>query len=262
VSRAFLLAVIALGSTARAAAAGDPAERLWSGGSALTVPKGRFEIGLFQRSHYGLTDRVELSTHPVLLFALPHVELKATALETRHAAIGVSARLAYPTPFLRLVSREGAGGLLPATSRPPQAIQIEIDDVTTLFWLPWQRASLWAGLAVAPHASFTERELPLLDFPFLYPRFAPLYAPVVPRAAIELEGRVAWRIFYDLLLRGTLMPQLPYVGSAIAVEENAGLELRISDHVAVSAGLLASEAEYPIGWRLHLLPYLDARVGW
>jgi hypothetical protein len=244
------------------AATAHGADRTWSGQSALTLPRGRLEIGLVRGSRYGISDRVEAELHPVLFFALPHLEIKANAYQARWAAVAARARMSYPTPFLRLVSREGTGGLLPATSRPPQAIQVEGDVVGTLFWMPRQLATLSAGLAVAPHARFGEQDLPLLDFPFLYPRFAPLYTVLVPRAALALEGVVAWRIFYALALRGYVMPELPYVGNAIAVEQDAAIEYRISAHVAVSVGLLAAETEYPIGWRLHLLPYLDVRVGW
>ena len=105
-------------------------------------------------------------------------------------SVAAHARWSYPTAFLALVSREGSGGLLPKTSHPPFAIQIEGDVIASIRVSRWHELSARVGLAVAPHADFSPEELPLLDFPFLYPRFAPMYSPLVPRAGVDAEGRL------------------------------------------------------------------------
>lgn len=233
----------------------------WSGNHAWPMPAHRVELGLFQNAHYGVGKRLELSLHPLWFVALPHVEAKALLAEQGRSALAVRARLAYPTFFLGLISREGAGGLLPKTSSPPQALQIEGELLGSLQLAPAQLASLALGLAVAPHAPFTPQELPLLDFPFLYPRFAPLYSVAVPRAAFYLEGRI-WRgLHYEASLLGFLLPQLPDVGTAWAVEQSGALEYRSGERWALSLGVRFSEAEYAYATRLHYLPYLDARFG-
>jgi len=233
----------------------------WSGNHAPTIPRGRLELGLFQSAHYGATDRVEVSLHPLWFFALPHVEVKALAGQFGPRSLAVRTRWSYPTLFLGLVSREGAGGLLPKTSAPPQALQVEADVLGSARLFERQLATVSLGLAVAPHSSFTAQQLPLLDFPFLYPRFAPLYTVLVPRAALSLEGPV-WRgLHYELSALGFLMPELPDVGTAYALEEAVTLEYRFGTRIAVSAGMRASEAEYAFGNLVHFLPYADARVG-
>jgi hypothetical protein len=75
------LAALAASSPSRADVTDGVSEELrrWSGSNALTVPHGRWEFGLFGASHYGLTDSVELSLHPVFVFALPHLEAKIMA---------------------------------------------------------------------------------------------------------------------------------------------------------------------------------------
>jgi hypothetical protein len=233
----------------------------WSSSSVYPVPARRWEFGLFQSAHYGVNRRVELALHPLLTFVLPHLEVKVTALEAAAWALGVKARVSYPSGFLALVSREGTGGLLPKTTTPPFALQIEGDLGGTLTLAPRHRLTAWLGLAVAPHARFTPEELPLLDFPFLYPRFAPLYTPLVPRAALDAEGALPARFHYHVGVSAYLMPQLPDVGTAFAVEPLLSLEYRPNDHVGVSAGLRASYAEYPVGARFHPLPFADVRVG-
>jgi hypothetical protein len=248
-------------SSAASAADEQPSLRLWSGNHAPTVPQGRLELGLFQSAHYGLSDRVEVSLHPLWFFVLPHVEAKALAAGRGRFSFAVRGRLSYPTLFLKLVSKAGAGGLLPKQSSPPQAVQVEGDVLGSALWAEQQMASVTLGLAVAPHGSFTPQELPLLDFPFLYPRFAPLYSVVVPRAALSFEGRIWRALHYDASVLGYLMPQLPDVGTAYAVEEAGALEYRFGQRVAISLGLRVSEAKYAYANLVHFLPYADVRVG-
>jgi hypothetical protein len=246
---------------ARADEASFAESRRWGGPSALTVPKGRVELGLLQSSRYGLTDRVELSVHPLWFFALPHAEGKLRYFEQGEFALAVRGRMSYPTIFLGLVAREGSGGLLPKASDPPIAVMLEADAIGTFALAPGALASLSLGLAVAPRESVTNEELPLLDFPFLYPRFASLHAPVVPRAALNLESALFLGFHLDAEFRGYVMPSLPDAGTALALEQALALEYRFGQRAAISLGMRVSEAEYPVGQRVHLLPYFDVRVG-
>lgn len=237
----------------------------WSGNHALTIARSRLELGLFQSAHYGLGHNLELSLHPISFFALPHFELKtALASSSLRAWLGLRARFSYPTLFLGLVSREGSGGLLPATSQPPTAFQAEMELITTRAWGGAGRhlASVMLGFALAAHGSFTPQQLPLLDFPFLYQRFAPLYSPIVPRFGASFEGPLSGRLWYDASVAYYLMPGLPDVRLAYALEPAAALEYRFAgDRVALSLGLRGSGARYAFGTRFHFLPYADLRVG-
>jgi hypothetical protein len=262
---ALALALVATthGALSRAdeATSAPPRSRLWSGPSALTVPRGRWEFGLLGGAHHGLTDSLELSLHPVLVFALPHLEAKLMAARDRRHVLGLRARVSYPTTFLSLVSKEGSFGLLPATTEPPFAIELEADAIASSEWFDDQLVSVWLGGAVAVHEPFTPMELPLLDFPFLYQRFAPLYGPGVPRVGFSFEGIVVGGLHYAAELVAYLMPGLPDVENAYALENGIDLEYRFGEHVALSAGLRTSHARYPVGERTHFLPYFDVRTG-
>jgi hypothetical protein len=235
--------------------------RRWSGSNALTVPKGRWEVALFGGTRHGLTDSIELGMNPLLVALLPHLEAKfMSARDPRHV-LAIRTRASYPTTFLEIVSKEGQFGLLPATSRPPVALQLEGDAIASSEWFEDHLASVWIGLAVALHQSFTAMELPLLDFPFLYQRFAPLYGPGVPRGGFSFEGRIVENLFYGTELAWYLMPGLPDVDHASALENALELELRFGDAFAFAAGLRTSYAKYPYGRRTHFLPYFDVRAG-
>jgi hypothetical protein len=223
----------------------------------LTVPEGRFEIALFGNSRYGVTERLELALHPVVFFALPHVEAKLRLWQRGAWSAAVRSRLSYPTSFLNLVSKEGAGGLLPATTDVPQAVQLEADGIASLAFYD-QLASLAVGLAVAPRAP--SDDLPLLDFPFLYPRFAPLYTWGVPRLDLNVEGRVVGGLHYDVGFRAYLL-LLNEVEGEYAFEQALSSEYRFGERVAVELGVRTALARYPVGTRMHFLPFFDVTVG-
>jgi hypothetical protein len=254
----FVTAVVLL-TTREASAAPDETDEYapWSTHGALTVPEGRLEIALFGNSRYGLTERLELALHPVVFFALPHVEAKLRLWQRSRWSAAVRSRLSYPTPFLELISKEGSGGLLPATTDVPQAVQLEADGIVSLGFYE-QLASLAAGLAVAPGGS--SDELPLLDFPFLYPRFAALYAWGVPRLDLNVEGRIVAGLHYDVGFRAYWL-FLDDVEGEYAFEQVLSSEYRFGDRVALELGLRTAVARYPVGTRVHFLPYFDVKLG-
>lgn len=266
VSVAVLLVSVAFGLPARAAGFKRPPVPVWSGKHALVIPERRLELGLFGSSHYGWRG-LEFSLHPIWFFALPHVEMKVQT-----GAVGVQSlsamqlRLSYPTAFLKLIAREGAGGLLPNTSSPPQTVQLEFDYLLTAFSGPLSggyrhMATVSVGAAVAVSGSFTPRELPLLDFPFAYPRLAAVYAGGVPRFALHFEGPLLHKLHYELSATYYALPDLPDVSAPFALEPAGQFEYRFNDQVAVSLGIRTSVAKYPYGTRFHALPYADVRVG-
>jgi hypothetical protein len=252
---AIVLSVI---RTASAAPVEDDGFAPWSTHGAITVPRGRWELALFGNSRYGLTERFELALHPVVFFALPHVEAKLRFWQVGRWSAAVRSRLSYPTPFLNLVSKEGSGGLLPATTDVPQALELEADGLVSFRFHERQLVSFAAGLAVAPRSS--SDDFPLLDFPFLYPRFAPLYSWGVPRFDLNVEGQIVGGLHYAADFRAYLL-FLDDVEGEFALEQALASEYRFGARVALELGMRASLARYPVGTRLHFLPYFDVKIG-
>jgi len=225
--------------------------------SAQPLERGHLESGLFSNTYYGLSDRLQLGLHPLLCFVLPHAELKVSWWRRGSAYLATVHRLAYPRPFLRLVAREGSAGLLPANSDVPHSLQTQNDVWITTTRIPGQSLSAWLGVSKALVGS--SAEFPLLDFPFLYQRFADLHAPWVARAGVALEGHLARSVYYSFDTRGWLF-RLDEPELAAAVVESTlvgGWEPRSDWRVAL--GLKSALGNFPIGVRMHLLPFVDVR---
>jgi hypothetical protein len=228
----------------------------WTGRSALPQARAHGEIALLGESRVGLGYELQLGFHVAGWAALsPHASLLYRFLQRRgfHAAGRLG--IAYPWPTLDLLTGTGAGALLPADTTPSQTLLLD-PGVRVSRALPRaQLLTLEAGLTCA--AKFTHTDSPLLDFPFLYPRFAALHTPATVRFSGTAEGVVVtayrWVGSLDTWI-------LPVVKRGFALEPRLGLAWAARRRVTLELGYRASYARYPVGLRFHNTPYFDLRV--
>ncbi len=240
----------------------------WSNASALLLQKGHGELGTSSCSRWGVSDSLQLGVHPIVFWFSPRIELKAGWLKPRPTeqafatqkgwALSTLHALSYPTRFLQVVSKKGSLGLLPENTRVPFSLQLD----TELILSRYQKGHVFgvsAALQMAPHAT---SHVPLLDFPFLYQRFAPYFSPVVSSLALHGTGPVFRGWGYEVKSRFFYLPIVSGHGvrRAWAVESALRVHLAFARRHRVSLGALLSTAEYPIGVRTHLLPTLDYRL--
>jgi hypothetical protein len=228
----------------------------WPEPSALTLPRNRVVLGAFSESAWGVTSRIELRAHPLWFWVLPHAEVKIRWLDAGPWQLSSTHRLAYPTPFLALVSREGSGGLLPATTDVPVTLISDNDLLASAEWTTRQWASVRLGLSAAVQGGGDEI---LLDFPFLYQRFAALSAPAVPKLALIANGELLPVLSYVLELRHYWLP-LNDFPLAHATEYAVQLGLELGGFQRLGIGGRLATARLPIGWRSHFLPLVDYQV--
>lgn len=222
--------------------------------SAHTLPEGRLQLSLFQLSRYGLTDDIELATQP-FLFIYPRIELKARVYSRGDFHLAARASLAYPTWLMRSFVGEGALALLPQGTHIPQALIIEPSVIGTLDLAPGHELSATLGVTVAPRASW--RDVPQLDFPFLYARFAALWTLATYHLHVAYHGRLAEHWTLSAGIRDYLLPATP---GGFSIEPWAALRWQPSDHFGLEAGAILEITRYPAGRQVHQLPYLDLLV--
>lgn len=249
------LALLMLSVTSMSLGQATPAQAqnaLWSGDRAATVPQGRYELGLFSPSRFALSEESEISTTLLLNFLMPNVELKFVwpsqttwQLATRH-------RLTYPTLLFKTISASGAGGLLPETTKVPQIVGVENEAILERALTGKHSIALNLGVHVAPR--LTDGDLPLIDFPLLYPRLSAANTWATVRAGARLRGQLGHHWSYAIGAEAFL---LPAVEGGVALEQSLELGWQISRTWALELGYLMSFAHYPYGGRFHVMPTFD-----
>jgi hypothetical protein len=255
-SRLAPLAAIAL----FAAPAG--AERApFSIGTARVLPAGRVETGVFQPTRIGLSVRsveAELSLHPLLFFVMPNVGAKLSLGRVGALRVATEQALSYPTPLLRLLSREGTGGILPPDAKVPQIVAWQS---ALLASLPLPRAHLLTfTVAGTLGIHVGESDWPTIDLPLAYTRSAAYHRWLSARYGLDLDGRIAGGFHYFLDVDLYL---LPLARGSVAIEQAGMLSWRRrTGGFAIHAGYKLVIGEYPFGWQVHVLPLVDLSWAW
>ncbi len=81
----------------------------------------------------------------------------------------------------------------------------------------------------------------------------------MPRFDLALEGQIVGGLHYAADFRAYLL-FLDDVDGEYALEQALSSEYRFGASVAVELGLRTSLARYPVGTRLHFLPYFDVKL--
>ena len=247
VTRALLAALILC---LPAAASGGTAP--WSEHSAYTLPAGRLEASVFQTWRYGLTDRVELGTHPVLSLVAPQAYAKFAIRQTGMWDFSSRHRLLYPTPLLRLLSREGTGGLLPSRSRIPGIVSLNNEVLATHMTHNGHLFTAHLGLRTA--LIFGDSQMATIDLPVIFPRTAAYQGRTVLTTGANLVLRPAGSV--ELLMDLQVFIMTPG-DEQVALEHDLLLRWEISSRVLLTGGYKVVWGEYPLGNQLSILPIID-----
>jgi len=230
-------------------------ERNWSNGTAFVLPQGRFEIGLFQPLRYGLQDNLEVSLYPVWFFVIPNARMKwahGSGISTRHGFY-------YPTPFLRLVSKKGIGGLISPEFKIPHMLALRNDVLYTRELLPCQYLTMMAGLEFALRFGSLDKRT-TIDFPWVYNRLAVFYNDFGVRLGLDWHGRISSGWWFRL--DGELFY---YSGDqqTKAFEHSGKIYWRYEQRWEISGGYNIIYGEYPYGngWNYFAL-IIDVRYAW
>ena len=233
--------------------AGSSAAAQFSDGSARIMPAGQVELGVFGPLKVGLSDDLQLEAQPLLFFVMPQLEGRYRLLHEGAVHLAVEAELSYPTLLLSLLAKNGIGGLVSPDSDIPPALMIAVRGVASLDHGAGRISTARLGVEVAPRGS--SQNFAVLDFPFLYPRFAALHAPFVPYAELRSEGVLVGAL--DYLASARLFGLLTDFPGA-AFEAELGLRWRVDPRIALSARVWTSVAAYPYGTQFHWFPMLEA----
>ena len=238
-----------------ATAAPSPGEpHIWTSKRAHTLAQGRWEKGLFDYLRYGHTDRLEWATHPVLALAVPNLKVKIGYGTYREWRIAAQYAVHYPTPLMRVLRREGIGGVI--------APDPDIDDIPHIIGFRGELLGTQAlseftyltgkfGVGVALKSGELD-ERTTIDIPVVFPRMAVYYEGYQLSLGFTLEGALTKEWSYSA---GTNVFAIPGTADSFAFELGGWLAWSRSDRFRVVLGYLLTYATYPFGSQWQLMPY-------
>ena len=222
------------------------------------LPKGKLKIGLFQPLRYGLSENIEISTHPVLMFFIPNL-----AVQKRHpgwAGLALASRhsLVVPTPLLKLVTKKGVGGFISPEFDIPLMIalknEIQLKRTLNDSWA----LSGTAGLTLAYCSKKLDKRT-TIDLPVVFPRLGVFYNGYGINFMLGFTGALSPRLG---LLTDLNVLLLPGMEEDFTFEHKNLLTWALSSRADIQIGYKLICGEYPFGVQWHLLPLLDVLWRW
>ena len=220
------------------------------------LPKGKFETGFFQPLRYGLSENIEISTHPVLMFFIPNL-----AVQKRHPSWdGLASRhsLVLPTLLLKLVTKKGVGGFISPEFDIPLMIalknEIQLKRILNDHWT----VSGTAGLTLAYCSKKLDKRT-TIDLPVVFPRLGVFYNGYGVKFGLGFTGALLPRLG---LLTSLNVLLLPGMEEGFAFEHKNLLTWALSNRTDIQIGYKLICGEYPFGVQWHLLPLFDVLWHW
>ncbi len=228
--------------------------RNWSIGTAYTLPEGRWEVGVFHPLRYGFSDRVEFAAHPILFFVMPNFSLKWSQNSAGGFDLALRHSLTYPTPLLRIVSREGTGGLISPEFDIPHMIEFYNEFLFSRILEGSHFFTGKIGFSIAAKSDDLDPGA-LIDYPLAYHRLAVYLHGYGMRFGLDFQGPVAGDFYYVLDMDYHYIPGVKFNK---AFESKGMIHWRFSEYSELCAGYKLVYGEYPYGdeWNI-FLPMID-----
>ena len=233
---------------------------LFSGDSAFPLEDGQRQMGIFQPRIYGMKNNVEISTHPLLFIVKPNVKIKKYHGEIKGLALASRYSFDYPTLFLKLLQRDGIGGILaddPDIGKIPQLFVFQGE------WLMTKRFSNYnitgkVGMSICPGCEIDMRHL--ADYPLIYPRMALYHYGIAANSGLDWDVEYSEKITVKTDIDLLFIPE-----EKIFMENKLLLTYQLSDKYALSGGYKLTHGFYPFSpnqGRWDIFPILDLNWSW
>ena len=229
---------------------------LFSGDSAFPLEDGQRQMGIFQPRIYGMKNNVEISTHPLLFIVKPNVKIKKYHGEIKGLALVSRYSFDYPTLFLKLLQRDGIGGILaddPDIGKIPQLFVFQGE------WLNTKRFSNYnitgkVGMSICPGCEIDKRHL--IDLPLAYPRMAIYHYGIAANSGVDMDyhsDKISIKTDLDLIF----LPE-----EDIFLEHKLLYKYQLSTKYILSVGYKLAYGKYPYGKQLDIFPLVDLSWRW
>ncbi len=257
----FLCCLSLLSTTTLAQSSTDalPSENsLWPDRTTRTLAQGRKVCPLFGVKKMGVANNMEWRIQPIFFFISPNIGLKKYWGTTQGGlSFSTVHQLNYPSLYLNIIAREGAGGVLPEDSAIPPIISLRNEF---LLGLQAQQhfITLRLGIATAFNLGNAEKSFPDIDFPFLYNRTLAFNHTPNFYLGINYNKDFLPKLNVEADIAAFLTDTQ---NSDVVFESQLLLFWKKSDKFGLKAGLAAAHGTYPYGKIFQLLPLVDMVFG-
>lgn len=236
----------------------DAASMIWPDRSTRTMKPGRKVWPIFGVKKLGAKNNMEWHIQPIFFFVSPNLGLKKNWKES-DSGISISSfhQINYPSIYLKLFAREGAGGVLPLDSQIPPMLSIR-NEILIGLNRQGNFITLRGGIATAFKLGSGEKNFPDIDYPFLYNR--------------TLAFNNSPNIYLGINFNRDILPKLnvEFDLSTFSVGNDTGNfvhETKLiffwkkSDRFGLKAGAAAGFGQYPFGSTFQMIPVFDVLFG-
>jgi hypothetical protein len=226
---------------------------LLKGPTAFTVTKGNLECGLFQPQRIGLTNKLELSCHPILFLIYPNAAVKVQIYKAKELVISSEHSLSCPSPAMKVFQMKGAGGLISSQYSIPLMISMYNGLLISKIISSRAIITINGGFYLSFGSSGLDKTSSI-DLPVFYPRLGSLYHQPEILSGLKFNSILSNHLSY---LLGAEVYIIPGVKDNLFIEQSGLLQWKPGRKFVFQAGYLLSYGRYPFGTQWNLLPNAD-----
>lgn len=215
------------------------------------------DIGIFQPLRYGVSKNMEISIHPIAFFISPNLQLKKSFKTINGFAISSQHKFYYPTPLLKMISREGTGGIIAKEFKDgiPQMFSLYNGVLLSKKISDKNLLTLKSGLKFAINSQDLDSRT-TIDLPLVYPRMQVFYETFALQYGIDVVSHIAGNFYSDANFE---IFHCPGSDENVAIEFSNMYSWLKSEKTQISLGFKIVGGKYPFGSQTHLLPMFDIK---
>ncbi len=232
-------------------------KNIWTVGTAKTLPARQFDIPFFQPCRYGITESLEVSSHPVWFFIMPNFSLKKEWFMWKEIIFSTKHGFHYPSFALNIFKDTDNNGIVEDTTTVPNIYAFKNEFYASRFLLPPTRCTaanylltLKIGHQFAIEKGFST--LQTVDHPLTY-QATSIYMPDTSLWYVGLD--LDWNYRENI----SLSVDIEYISITeyYLIEHKFLVVLHRKNDFSMVFGYKLTFAELPYGKDIFLMPLFD-----
>lgn len=229
--------------------------------TALIQKNGQKKIGLFSPLIFAKTNKKEYSIHPILGFVIPNLKIKSKIHLIKNIENAYSLKLTYPTPLLKIIQKDGIGGLItPNTNEVniPHILVSELGIYSTKNIINEMYLSIYNGIAFTFSNNNIDDRI-TIDIPYIFPRMNMYNSKFNLISSFNISSFIMSGVGINTKNTLRITSKDKY---DIAFEHKFQIFWYFKSNMKLIFGYNLYFAEYPFGNQWSMFPMIDLNYHW